>query len=221
MHERRGTRSGWPVMISLALFLTVSVAGAADLRSFSNKFEQNQQELRDYHWISRIEMLLEGRSETVRVFEISHDPDGRMVKTEVPGEQTGKKVTKKQRQLLTLQGDLQSLIDSYLLPDKTTAAQYFDRSSVWQGPGRVEGETHLKARNVRRQSDEVSLWLDSKTGLPRELLIVTSAGGEPVRVMTEFERLEDGPFFPASVVVETEIKEKKVVMRTENHDFDR
>lgn len=221
MHERRGTRSGRPVMTSLVLLLAVSVSGAADLRSFSNKFEQNQQELRKYRWISRTEMLLEGRSETVQVFEISHDPDGRLVKKEVPGEQTGKKVTKKQRQLLALQGDLQSLIASYLQPDEATAARYFDRSSVWQGPGRVEGETHLKARNVRRQSDVVSLWLDSKTGVPRELLIVTSAGGEPVRVMTEFARLEDGPFFPASVVVETEIKEKKVVMRTENHDFDR
>ena len=39
--------------------------------------------------------------------------------------------------------------------------------------------------------------------------------------MTEFALLEDGPFYPASVVVETEIKEKELVMRTENFDFAR
>jgi hypothetical protein len=221
MHERRGTRPAWLVTTSLALLLAVSVVGATDLRSFSKKFKQNQQELRNYRWMSRIEMLLDGRTETVRVFAVSHDSDGLLVKTRVPGEQDGKKVTKKQRQLLALQDDLQTLIDSYLLPDEETAGQYFDRSSVWQGRGRVAGETHLKARNVRRQSDEVSLWLDSTTGLPRELLIVTSAGGEPVRVTTEFAQLEDGPFFPASVVVETEIKEKKVVMQATNYDFTR
>jgi hypothetical protein len=209
------------LLTPMALFLVATVAGAADLRSFSDRFRRNQQELRDYRWTSRVEMLLGGRTETVRVFEVSHDSDGLLLETPVPSENDGKKVTKKQRQLLALQLDLQALIDAYLQPDQRTAEQYFDRSSVWQGQGRVAGETHLKARNVRRQSDEVSLWLDSETGVPRELLIVTSAGGEPVRVTTEFTRLEDGPFFPSSVVVETEIKEKKVVMKTENYDLRR
>jgi len=217
MHERRGKRPTRRLIASLALFLAATTAGAADLRSFSEKFKQNHHELWKYHWTSRVEMLLEGRSETVQVFEVSHDSDDELIKTAVPGKQDGKKVTKKQRRLLALQDELQALIDSYLQPDERTAEQYFDRASVWQGPGRVDGETHLKARNVRRQSDVVSLWLDSETGVPRELLIVTSAGGEPVRVKTEFTRLEGGPFYPETVVVETEIKEKKVVMKMENY----
>jgi hypothetical protein len=221
MHEQRETRPSRVLMTSLALFLAAAIAGAADLRSFSNKFKQNRQELREYRWKSRVEMLLEGRAETVQVFDVSHDSDGLLHKAPIPAEQDGKKITKKQRQLLALQVDLQALIDAYLEPDERTAEQYFDRSAVWQGQGRVDGETHLKARNVRRQSDEVSLWLDSETGVPRELLIVTSDGGEPVRVTTEFAQLEAGPFFPASVVVETEIKEKKVVMRAKNYDFTR
>jgi len=221
MHARPGKRPARWLIALLALFLAVTLAGAVDLRDFSHKFNQNQRDLRDYRWTSRVEMLLEGRTETVRLFEVSHDSDGQLSKTPVPGEQDGKKLTKKQRQLLALQLDLQALIDAYLQPDERTAEQYFDRASVWQGQGRTEGETHLKARNVRSQSDEVSLWLDSKTAVPRELLIVTSAGGEPVRVTTEFTRLEAGPFFAESVVVETEMKEKKVVMKVENYDCTR
>ena len=221
MHEPRKTRPARLLMTSFALFLAAAIAGAADLRSFSNKFKQNQQELREYRWKSRVEMLLEGRAETVQIFDVSHDSDGGLRKAPIPADQNGKKLTKKQRQLLALQLDLQALIDAYLQPDERTAEEYFDRASVWQGQGRIEGETHLKARNVRSQSDEVSLWLDSKTAVPRELLIVTSAGGEPVRVTTEFTRLEAGPFFAESVVVETEMKEKKVVMKVENYDCTR
>ena len=218
MRERRGKRPDLRVVALLALFLATTIAGAVDLRSFSDKFGRNQQDLRDYHWTSRIEMFLDGRSETVQVFEVSHDSDGRLTKTAVPGEQDGKKLTKKQRRLLGLQIELHALIDAYLEPDERTAEQYFDRASVWQGQGRIDGETYLKARNVRSQSDEVSLWLNSETEVPRELLIVTSAGGEPVRVTIEFTQLEAGPFLPESVVVKTEIKEKEVVMKVTNFD---
>ena len=41
----------------------------------------------------------------------------------------------------------------------------------------------------------------------------------PVKVMTEFRTLDDGAFYPALTIVETEIKEKKLVMKTENFDF--
>ena len=221
MRERRKKRPALRLIALLALFLAATIAGAVDLRSFSDKFERNQQELRSFRWTSRVEMLLDGRSETVQVFEVSHDSDGQLIKTLLPGEQDGKKLTRKQRQLLDFQQELQALIDAYLGPDERTAEQYFDRASVWQGPGRIDGETYLKARNVRSQSDEVSLWLDSETEVPRELRIVTSTGGEPVRVTTQFTRLEAGPFIAENVVVETEIKEKKVVMKLQNDDFTR
>jgi len=219
MHERPGQHLARRLIVSLAILLAADIAGAADLRSFSAKFKQNQQELREYRWRSRVEMVLDGQSETVQVFEVGHDPDGTVRKTPVSDGEDRKKASKKRRQLQALQTGLQALIDSYLQPDESTAEQYFDQASVWQGQGRVESETRLKARNVRRQGDEVSLWLDSETGVPQRLLIVTSSGGEPVRVTTEFAELEAGPFYPASVVVETEIKEKKLVMRTENFDY--
>jgi hypothetical protein len=221
MHEPLGKRPSRWLIVWLAILLAASVTGAADLRGFAEKFERNQQELREYRWKTRVEMVLDGRSETVQLFEVNHDPDGMVRKTPVSGGDYTKKASKKQRQLRALQIDLQALIDSYLELDESTAEQYFDQAAVWQGQGRVEGETRLKARHVRRQGDEVSLWLDSETGIPRQLLIVTSASGEPVRVTTRFALLEAGPFYPASVVVETEIKEKKLVMKTEDFDHAR
>jgi hypothetical protein len=221
MHERREEQLARRLSASLALVLAAGIVGAADLRDFSKRFGQNQKELRAYRWKSRVEMVLNGRSESVRVFDVRRGSDGSLAKTPLPGAKGAKKPSKKQRRLEALGTDLQALIDSYLEPDERTADRYFDQAAVWQGPGRIEGETRLKARNVRRQGDEVSLWLDAETGVPHDLLIVTSAEGEPVRVMTEFVSLEDGPFYPASVVVETEIKEKKLVVKTENFDFSR
>jgi hypothetical protein len=72
---------------------------------------------------------------------------------------------------------------------------------------------------VLRQGDQVSLWLDAETEDPRKLEILTSYEGEPVRVTTEFLRIEDGPFYPSRVVIETEIKEKKLVVTTVNSDY--
>jgi hypothetical protein len=216
-----GARFPGRSIAGLSILFAAQFVAAEDLRTFTATLERNQRLLRDYRWTSRVEMTLGGHSELVQVFEVDHDRNGIRRMTLAPDTDSRKRTSKKQRQLEDLRGQLQRLIDAYLLPDRVEAGQRLETAYVWQGPGESEDETRLKARNVRRQGDEVSLWLHATTGVPRKLLIVTSEAGEPVRVTTEFSLLESGPFHAATVTVETEIKEKKVVMKTENFGYSR
>jgi hypothetical protein len=212
----------------VALVLIASAAGAEDLKRFTDSLRRNRQELQDYSWKSRTEIRLDGETQTVQLFEVRYDPDGNLRRTlisqqgapkKVRGPLRTQKVKKKQQQQQELQASLQALIEAYVQPDADSSQRLFAGPNVWQGQGRTEGVTRIQARNVLRKGDEVSLWLDSLTHTPQKLQILTSSEGEPVRVTTEFRVLDGGPFYPARISVETEIKEKKLVLTTENFDY--
>ena len=77
------------------------------------------------------------------------------------------------------------------------------------------------ARGVIRQADRLDLWVDNLTNRPQRLEVLTSLEGEPVRLTATFARLPDGPTYAVETIVETELKEKKMVVRTEAFDHER
>lgn len=214
--------------LSLGIVLLAPAAAAQDLIRFAERFRDNQHALRSYGWKSRTEIELDGQSQKVQLFEMRYDSDGRLQKTLVSEEDGSSKsggpvrrrrTGKKQKKLQELQTTLTELIQSYVRPDPDAAARLFADATVWEGSGRVEGVTRVRARNVLRQGDEISLWLDSVTRIPQKYQILTSSEGEPVKVTAEFRALQDGPFYPARITVETELKEKRLLMKTENFDY--
>jgi len=216
------------VLLPLALVSTAGPSRAAELREFAESFRYNRQQLRNYSWKSRIEVTLAGQTQAIQTFEVRYDAEGNREKTliasevdptAVRGPVRKRKASKKQKQQQERQAELKRLIKAYVEPDPKTSRQLFESATVWEGQGRTEGVTRVLARNVIRQGDLISLWLDSLTRNPRKLEIVTSSGGEPVKVTTEFRTLDDGAFYPAVTIIETEIKEKKLVMKTENFDY--
>jgi hypothetical protein len=205
----------------------VMPAGASELAVYARMFEDNRLRLRDYTWVSRTELTLDGERQSVSRQQVRFDEKGNQLRTALPldpDDAAGpvkRRSRKREKQQQRLRDDLRSLIESYVHPNRETTRQIFEDAFVWRGEDRNEALTRVQARHVVRQGDQVSLWLDSITQDPTRLEILTSSGGEPVRVITEFERIEQGPFYPSSVVVETEIKEKKVIMATENGDYRR
>lgn len=212
-----------PAIVALAL-----VSGAAagdDLGRIVASFAENGERLRAYEWTSATELVVDGETQDALLDHVRFDSGGELRRTPAaegpppasePRRRPGKKQRQQQRALLE---SLRGLIESYVRPDPRTARQLYADATVWQGDARDEGLTRVQARNVLREGDEVSLWLDAVTRIPRRLRILTSFGGEPVRASTEFETLDEGPFYASRVVVETEIKEKKLVFTTRNFDF--
>lgn len=206
-------------MLSVLCAAPVLAGGLDDV---ARLFERNRQQLRDYVWTSTTEIALEGERPTVERYEVRVDENGVQRRTTVPSAAgRGRKAGKRQRQAEELHDSLRSLVESYVHPAPETTRTLFADPFVWRGEGRIEGVTRLQARNVVREGDQVSLWLETATERPTKLEILTSSGGEPVRVTTEFARIDQGPFYPARIVMETEIKEKRLVVTTANADYRR
>ena len=208
----------------VALVLAAGATAGGDLGQIAATFAANREKLREYGWKSSTELVLDGETQDAHVYDVRYDSRGEILRTparDEPAFAKGPRRTrsKKLRQQEELLENLRRLIESYVQPDPRTAKQLYADATVWQGDARAEGVTRVQARNVLRQGDEVSLWLDSLTRLPQRLQILTSFGGEPVKASTEFQTLAAGPFYPARVVVETEIKERKLVFTTRNFDF--
>ena len=208
----------------VALVLASGAAAGDDLTRIVASFAENRERLREYEWKSETELEIDGERQDARLDDVQYDSEGELRRTPANDERSSasrsrRKPGKKQRQQEELLESLRGLIEAYVQPDPRTARRLYAEATVWQGDARDEGLTRVQARNVLRQGDEVSLWLDSVTRLPRRLRIVTSFGGEPVLASTEFEILAGGPFYASQVVVETEVGEKKLVFTTRNFDF--
>jgi hypothetical protein len=222
MHAR-GADRGRIALLLIAAGLCSGLCAAASMTEYVRMFENNRRLLRDYSWVSRTEISLDGELQSVERYRVSVRESGSRERTAIEPDPEGasdpKIGRKRERQQETLRESLQSLIESYIDPSERTARELFGDAFVWRGAAREEGQTRVQARHLVRQGDQVSLWLDSVTEEPMRLEILTSLDGEPVRVTTEFGRIKGGPFYPARVVVETEVKEKKLVMTTVTDDY--
>jgi hypothetical protein len=207
----------------VAALLCVGATASDDLEQIAATFAANRERLRGYGWRSGTELTVDGETMSLGPYEVRYDSRGELVRTPVPVERgpdgrNRRPSGRKRQQYEKLLVSLRALIDSYVEPDPRTARQLYSDATVWEGDARSEGMSRIQARDVLRKGDSVSLWLDAVTRTPQRLEILTSSGGEPVRVSAEFASLPEGAFYPSRVVVETEIKEKKLVFTTRSSD---
>lgn len=218
-------------VVMLAAFLGGDLVGAqsGQLRAMGETFKRNRQELRDYTWTRRTEVTLNGEVKELTLTHMRYDRDGNLQNTPI-GEQEEKKVrgpirtrraSKKRKKAAAFNQDLRDLIRAYtqFSPQQMHAA--FSRASVFPGQGATEGMIRVQVRSVVREGDSMFMWADALTGRMRKFEILTSLEGEPVKVITEFRDLENGPTYAAKTTVHTEMKGKPMVIETENFDHAR
>jgi hypothetical protein len=196
-----------------------ALAGTARLEAVGRMLERNAQELARYSWKSRTEIRVEGELVQTTLVRASYDRVGMLVETPLPGDagtaQGSKKLKKK---VLTFHEELRALTRSYFDLDPQRIQAALDRAHAWEGQGEQGNLLRVQARGVIRQGDTLDLWIDSATNHPRRLDVLTSLQGEPVRLTAEFAQLKDGPSYAVKTLVETELKEKKMVVRTASFD---
>jgi hypothetical protein len=219
-------------MTSVALVLVpcwgLTHAQVGKLQVIAQAFQENRKELTQYHWKSRTEVSLDGEVQQIDLVDVCYDGQGRLRKMPVESEDrpgagsARRRAGKKQRRKVAeMAANLEDLIQSYTELDPQRMQAALSMAHVWEGEGEQAGTARVQARGVVRQGDAWNMWVDSVTRLPLRFEILTSLEGEPVRLMTEFSRLENGPTYAARTVVETEIKEKKMVLHMENFDLER
>ena len=211
----------------LALALVAALAWApagtiaqTQIQRLAEVLKTNQKSLQHYTWTSRTTITIDGEQQSVKLFDARLDDLGAVKKTPIPGATDEKKKgKKKKKKAAELTDSLKLLIDSYIHPTPERLHQLVIKSNVYHGRGESGTETLIQSRNVLYQGDSMDIWIDGISNKPNKLEILTSHQGEPVHLVTRFDRLEDRTAYPATTTVKTEVKEKKMVILIENFDY--
>jgi hypothetical protein len=214
--------ASWKVILPAAGLLLAGLAFSqhGDMAAIGEAFRQNEDRLRALTWKSRAEGELDGEIVEIALSQVAiNDADeleGVPIRdAELGG--SGKKPSKKLRQFFA---NLRALFHDYTHLTPEQRQRVFDQALLKLGRGSMEDTFHLKIDSVIKSGDNFDLWVDGASKKPRRLRVMTSMEGEPLKFVVDFEDLPDGTKYPAHAVVESEVKEKQMLMRIETFDHE-
>jgi hypothetical protein len=212
-------RISWVVAVVFAGFLALN-AGAQDLEQIAERYRLDQQALHDYVWQSKVEVAVEGAVQSMKLYEMHFDDEGKL-KRKVISHESGK-ISRDLQQAEQTLADVRQLIDAYahMTPDNFSKV-FGDQTR----PGPVDEETGFNtvtAWNILRQGDEMKIWFDDD-GRFRKVNINSALPEQTFQLVAEFADLPDGPTYVARSTFSTRRGKllKQIVIVTENSDYRR
>ena len=176
--------------------------------------DKNVLALRQYTWKSQTQIRKEGEVKATKLYSSRYAADGTVVQLLLEEESAklpkfgirGMVAKKKKQEAQELIEALQALAKSYgeLPPAKMQAFMTSARASL---------ET-----NVLQPGDSMIVWVDANTRRQRRIEINTSFDAKPVRIVTEFRDLPQGPTYMARSVVD--YPHEELTLTVENFDYE-
>jgi hypothetical protein len=220
----------------LAIGLATVVASAQQKEQFVQAQQANKAALREYTWKRRTELKLKGESKKVTMEQVRYDIDGKVEKTPIggvpeqpPQEQPAsgrgrrggrlkqKVVENKKEEFAELMQKLGALAASYgqLPQDKLQA--FAKIATVAKGEGADAGTVRIQGANVLVDGDNMSIWIDPTSYMMRRVEIGTSLDKKPVRLVSEYRSVDNGPTYQARAVLQ--YPEKQIEFTVENFEY--
>ena len=216
-----------------AVALGVAVATPAPAQDLQQKLAaakqsaaQNQQALRSYAWIEKVELSLKGEVKNTTVNSCRYGPDGKVQKTTVvappPAEKKrglrGKVVEKKTGEMKAELEAAAALVHSYVPPDPGLIQVVMNAgtaSLAQAGPGVVV----LKLPGYQKAGDSLALTFDSTVKALRQIDVASYLDDpkSPVTFRVAMQGLPDGTSYPGSVVLG--IPASQVEVRITNSNY--
>ena len=224
------------VSVILAFALLTVVASAQQKEQFVQAQQANTTTLREYTWKRRTELKLKGESKKVTMEQVRYDIDGKLEKTPIGGapEQPPKEqpasgrgrrggrlkakvIENKKEEFAELMQNLGALAASYghLPQDKLQA--FAKNATVGKGEGAEAGTVRIQGANVLVDGDSMSIWIDPASYMMRRVEIGTSLEKKPVRMVSEYRSVDNGPTYQARAVLQ--YPEKQVELTVENFEY--
>jgi hypothetical protein len=218
-----------PLVVALAV---VPPAGAQDLQqklaAAKESAAQNQQALRQYGWIEKVELSLKGEVKSTAVNSCRYGPDGKVQKTAVvepPPPQKkrglkGKVIEKKTGEMKEEMQAAVALVHQYVPPDPGMMQVVMNAgtaSLAQAGPGVVV----LKFPGYVKPGDALSLTFDTAVKSLSQLDVAThlDTPQDAVTFRVGFQALPGGPRYPGSVVLG--IPGRQIEVRVTNSNYQR
>jgi hypothetical protein len=170
----------------------------------------NQQALRGYAWLEKVELSLEGEVKSTKVSSCRYGPDGKVQKTLVveppPPEQKrglrGKIVAKKTGEMKEELESAAALVHEYVppSPDRIQVVMNAGTASLSQaGPGAVT----LKFPGYVKAGDALSLTFDTNVKTLRRMDVTTwlEKPSDTVTFQVAMQSLPDGTDYPGAITL--------------------
>ena len=213
----------------LAVMLLAGVAISAQMeQKFAQAQQQNAQALMQYTWKSRTEIRKGGETKNVQLALERYDNYGSLQKTPLsstPQQQLptrglrGMIAQKKKENFMdTLEG-LSRVAKSYSELSPQAMQRFMASAMVAPEMGPQQKLIRITGNNVLQPGDVMTIWVDAVTRKQRKVEIQTSFDRKPVRIISEFQDLPQGPTHMARSVVDYPGAELTLI--TENFDYER
>jgi hypothetical protein len=184
------------------LLCSLASAGAQTGFNLSEAQTANQQALRGYRWNSRTDVTLDGQLYVSTRSMARLDSRGRVQMEQIGGTSapTPNQVFQSQRsQAQIKKGKLEDRIlevsdqvRKYDSPSKKKLEAFQQSARRTPGTNDMAGTEQLTMQGFLKPDDQVTLWVDQKTGLQRRMEVRSSAGDQPFTAVSEFGPVDDG-----------------------------
>jgi hypothetical protein len=215
--------------VALALAMGTP-AGAQDLQqklaAAKQNAAQNQQALRQYGWIEKVELSLKGEVKNTAVDSCRYGADGKVQKTAVveppPPEKKrglrGKVVEKKKGEMKAELEAATALVHQYVPPDPGMMQVVMNAGTASLAQA-GSGVLVLKFPGYVKQGDSLSLTFDSAVKALRQIDVATylDSPESPVTLRVGLQSLPGGPRYPGNVVLGMPARQIEVRITNSNY----
>ena len=214
-------------LIGLAIMLcSATAAFGQQEQKFALAAKQNAMALQQYTWKSQTQIRKDGEVKATKLYSSRYAADGTIVQLLLQEESAklpkfgirGMVAKKKKEEAQKLIEALQRLAKSYgeLPPDKMQ--EFMKTAEATLDTNGQQPLLRLESTDVLQPGDSMIVWLDANTRRQRRVEINTNFDGKPVRIVTEFSDLPNGPTYVARSIVDYPREELTLTM--ENFDYE-
>ena len=207
----------------LTLLCSWSMAhGQQPEQKMAQAIKQNQIALQQYTWKSQTQIRKDGEIKATKLFSSRYAANGEVVQLLLEEQSAklpkfgirGMVAKKKKEEAMELVDGLQRFARSYAELPAGKMQELMKTAKVM-----LEGNTlRLEAGNVLQSGDSMVIWLDATTRRQRRIEINSSFDMKPVRIVTEFKDLPNGPTYLARSVVD--YPGEKLTLTMENFGYE-
>jgi hypothetical protein len=202
----------------------------ARLAELKESMARNKQELAHYSWTEQDIMSLKGEEKKEELFQVQLGPDGKPQKTNLDPDSMsdderhrrglrGRIIEKKTEEYKEYAGEMKSLMQQYVPPNKELLDQAYQSGNVMFGPAGVPNEVRIVITNYIKPQDSVTLVFDKqqKRLLSLNISSYLDDPNDAVKLNVQFSSLPGGPNHVSSMVIDGESKKLSIAVTNTNY----
>src|ERR1700752_4167059 len=207
------------------LFCSWTMANAQD-QKFAIAAKQNAAALQQYTWKSPTQIRKEGAVKATKLYSNRYAADGtigQLLRQEESAKLPkfgirGMVAKKKKADAQELIEALQRLAKSYGELPPAKMQEFMKTANATLETNDTQPLLRLKSTGILQPGDSMIVWLDANTRRQRRVEINSSFDEKPVRIVTEFRDLPNGPTYVSRSIVDYPGEELTLTM--ENFDYE-